>query len=200
MSPGAMTQPKQDVTQLLEAWSLGEPGALDELMPLVVDELRSIARALFAREGRAVTLQPTALVNELFLRFVDCRSVQWKNRRQFFRSAAQLMRRLLVDHARHRHAAKRGGDAIKLPFAEDIPLAFKGPPEHLIALDDLLKQLAEMKPRQAKVVELKYFGGLTIEEIADTLDVRPTTVKRDWRMARAWLIRELKAGAKTESS
>jgi RNA polymerase sigma factor (TIGR02999 family) len=144
MSPGVMAQAKQDVTRLLEAWNLGDPQALDQLMPLVVDELRSIARALFVREDRANTLQPTALVNELFLRFVGRRSVHWKNRRHFFRVAAQIMRRLLVDHARHRHAAKRGGDAARLPFAEEIPLAFHGTPEDILALNDLLDRLAEL--------------------------------------------------------
>ncbi len=189
-----MARSKQEVTQLLEAWNLGDPQALEKLMPLVIDEFRSIAGALFNREDGANTLQPTALVNELFLRFVECRGVQWKNRKHFFRAAAQIMRRLLVDHARHRHAVKRGGDGVRVPFAEGMPLSLRGDPEDLIALDEALERLEAMEPRQSRVVELKCFVGLTIEEIADNLGIKPTTVKKDWRVARAWLVHQLQAG------
>lgn len=186
-----MARPNDEVTRLLEAWTRGDPQALEKLMPLVVDDLRSIASKYFEREDPDHTLQPTALVNELFMRLIERRSVHWKNPSHFFRAAARMMRRLLVDHARHRHAAKRGGNAVKLPFTDEIPFSGHYAPADLIALDEALERLKTMEPRQSEVVELKWFVGLTIEEIAETLGIKPTTVKSDWRIARAWLVHEL---------
>ncbi len=183
---------EDDVTQLLERWNRGDPQALEELMPLVVDELRSIARAYFRHENRDNTWRPTALVNELYLRLADRRSVQWRGSKHFFCIAAELMRQLLVDHARYRQAAKRGGGAVKLPIAEEIPLPRQSEPLDLIALNDAFERLEAVAPRQARVVELKCFIGLTIQEIGETLEVKPTTVKKDWRIARAWLVSELR--------
>lgn len=184
------TATKHEVTDLLVEWSEGNVEALEELMPLVFDELRKLARSHFRREDEGHTLQPTALVHEVYMKLVDQRQVQWDNRSQFFAFAALLMRRILVDYAKGRRAAKRGGHVQKLSLDEAL-----GVPEPIdldvLALDDALSQLAEIDSRQAKVVELRFFVGLTLDEIAEVLDVSTTTVKRDWRTARLWLYREI---------
>lgn len=174
------------VTQLLKAWSDGDHSALDRLMPLVMDELRRLAGAYLRRERANHTLQPTALVNEAYLRLVD-QKARWQNRAQFFGVAAQLMRRILVDHARLRQAQKRGGsDQQRLSLA-DVERASDKPDVDLLALHEALNELAELDPQQARIVELKFFGGLSIEETAEVLGVGHATVERDWKMARAWL-------------
>ncbi len=179
-----------DVTELLQEWHAGDRQALDELMPRVFDELRLIARSYFAREASGHTLQPTALVNEVFLRLVDADRVDWQCRAQFFGIAARLMRCVLVDHARSRRAAKRGGVAHHTAIDVD-DLAPEGRNVDLIALDDALEDLARINPEGSRVVEMRYFTGLTLEEIAEVLGVSRTTAKRKWRTARLWLHREL---------
>lgn len=188
-TPGSAPGSAPDVTGLLVDWSRGDDEALERLMPLVVDELRHLARSHFRREPDGHTLQPTALVNEVYLRLTDQRQVQWDNRSQFFAFAATLMRRVLVDHAKARRTAKRGGHVRKVSLQEVIGLA---EPEDvdLLALDDALSTLAEIDPRQSRIVELRFFAGLTHEEIAEVLEVSVSTVKREWRTARLWLYRE----------
>jgi RNA polymerase sigma factor (TIGR02999 family) len=178
------------VTQLLLDWRGGNQHALDALTPLVYDELRRMARRYLQRERMGHTLQSTALVNEAFLKLID-QQVSWQNRAHFFGMAAQFMRRILVDHARGRHAAKRGGEAAcKLTLDEGIAIASQRDVD-VIALDGALERLASLDPQQARIVELRFFAGLSIEETAEVLDISPATVKRDWAMARAWLFREL---------
>ena len=163
----------------------------------MLDDLRRIARAFLARENQSHTLEPTALVNELYLRLAGRRTVHWESRTQFFATMAQLMRRILVDHARRRRAIKKGGDAQRFPFDEESESrtlwgpAIRAIDIDLVALDEALEGLAAIDPRQARIVELRYFGGLTIEETARTLESSPSTVKREWHMARLWLLREL---------
>ena len=181
------------LTQLLVAWSDGDQKALDELFPLVYDELRQVARRHMRRERRGHTLRTTALVNDAYLRLVDQRQVRWQNRAHFFAIAAQMMRRILVDHARAKHYEKRGGGAAHVPLEEAAVIA-EGKAAEILALDESLRALAEIDPRRARVVELRYFGGLSNEEIAEVLKVSPNTVTRDWNMARAWLYQELSAG------
>ena len=181
-----------DVTMLLNAWSDGKQDALDELMPLVYQELRKLARSYLRAERPEHTLQPTALVNEAYLRLVDQRSVRWQNRRHFFGIAAQLMRRILVDHARKRQSEKRGGGEALIPFEEAKGVPVKA--RDLVALDDALKDFATIDPRSAKIVELRQFGGLSIDETADVLEISPATVKRDWTLAKAWLRRATLSG------
>ncbi|MGI8567263.1 MAG: sigma-70 family RNA polymerase sigma factor [Pyrinomonadaceae bacterium] len=159
---------------------------VDALLPLIYDELRNLAANYLRRERRDHTLQPTALVHEAYLRLVDQRSVNWQNRAHFFGVAAQLMRRILVDHARAHNAEKRGHDFQKLSLDENIDKADERSAE-LIALDDALKELAEIDEQKSRIVELRYFGGLTVEETAEVLGVTPITIKRHWRMAKAWL-------------
>ncbi len=179
-----------EITRLLADWADGDPDALGRLMPLVFEDLRRMAGSHFARESPGHTLQPTALVNEVYLKLLGPRTVQWQRRAQFFGFAAQLMRRILVDHARARLRDKRGGGVTKIALDDvlDEPLEEN---LDLIALDDALTTLAEIEPRQAKVVELRFFGGLTVEETAEVLKISPRTVKREWRMARIWLFRQL---------
>jgi RNA polymerase sigma-70 factor (ECF subfamily) len=183
-----------EVTQLLLAWSDGDQAALERLMPLVEAELRRLASAYMARERRGHVLQTTALVNEAYLRLIDWKNVQWQNRAHFFGAAAGMMRRVLVDVARRQRREKRGAGtvAVSLSNAADVIA-----PERtdVVALDDALRALTELDPRQARVVELRFFGGLTHEEAALVLDVSPTTVRRDWTLARAWLYRELNPGS-----
>lgn len=180
------------VTRLLQAWGAGDPAALDALVPTVYDELRRIAARAMRRESVGHTLQPTALVGEAYLRLVDQRRVQWRNRAQFFGLAAQLMRRLLVDHARARQAAKRGGARAPLvTLADGTAGEAATSPLELLALHDALARLGAMDPQLERLVEARYFGGLTIEETAEALGVSPATVKRDWVVARAWLRRAL---------
>jgi RNA polymerase sigma factor (TIGR02999 family) len=182
-----------DVTGLLVAWERGDDEALRRVAPLVYDDLRAIAAAKLRNERREHTLQPTALVHEAYLRLSEQRRRQWKERRQFFAVASRLMRHVLVDHARARSAAKRGGEAtlIEVTSLGEIP----APPEvfDILPLDEALTRLAALQPRLAKVVELRFFGGLEVEETAALLDCSPRTVKRDWALARAWLVRELSA-------
>jgi len=184
-------EPPERVTQLLVDWSNGDESALDKLMPVVYDELRRLASNYLRRERAGHTLQPTALVNEAYLRLVDQRQARWQNRAQFFGVAAQLMRRILVDHARVRQAQKRGGsDQQQLSLSHADQVAQK-PDVDLLALHEALNQLAEIDEQQARIVELRFFGGLTIEETAEVIGISHATVERDWTMARAWLRREL---------
>lgn len=183
---------RSQVTQLLLDWSEGDRHALDRLMPLVVDELRRLAAAYLRREQAGHTLQPTALVNEVYLRLVDRRRVSWQNRAQFFGFAARTMRRILVDHARARRAAKRGGGAETLALDAALGVGDRAEVD-LLALDDVLDRLAALDARQGRLVELRVFGGLTIAESAEALGVGEATVSRDWQSARAWLYRELRA-------
>lgn len=180
-----------DVTGMLLAWNRGEPGALDRLLPAVLKELHRVARGYMRQERPDHTLQATALVNEAYFKLVDQTRVTWQNRAHFIGVAAQLMRRILVDHARQRAAKKRGGPDLRLTLAEDIA-APEEKSVDLIALDMALEKLAALEPRQARVVELRFFGGLTGKEVAEALDVSPVTIKRDWIAAKAFLFRELK--------
>ena len=188
------TPEANDVTQLLIAWSDGDADALDKLAPIVYGELHRMARRYMSRERSEHTLQPTALVHEAYVRLTNQQLPQWQNRAHFFAVAAQLMRQILVDHARAHRADKRGGGACKLTMEE----AEQSPQKvdvDVIALDDALKTLSELDVQQGKVVELKFFGGLSIEETAEVLGVSASTVKRDWITARAWLHRELDRSA-----
>ncbi len=189
-----MATPTQNVTNLLQAWGSGDAAALDRLVPIVYDELHRQAQRYLRRENPGHTLQATALVNEAYLRLVDQREARWQNRAQFFGVAAQLMRRILVDYARRHQAAKRGGSAIQVPYEEDA-VAVAESEIDLVSLDDALTRLAALDTRQARVVELRYFTGLGIEETAEALGISPATVKREWAMARAWLKRELNEGS-----
>jgi RNA polymerase sigma factor (TIGR02999 family) len=188
-----MTAPSpREVTRLLEEWCNGDESALDELIPLVYGELRRIAARYMRREGGEHTLQASALVHEAYLRLVDQRRVEWRNRAQFFGVAAEIMRRILVDHARARHAAKRGGDAKRVTLGDaDAADESSGRGLDILALHDALERLAALDPQQARVVELRYFGGLNIEETAEAMGISPATVKREWAVARGWLRREL---------
>jgi RNA polymerase sigma factor (TIGR02999 family) len=184
-------QPNEGITQLLIDWGKGDHAALEKLMPLVYSELRRLASNYLRRERGEHTLQPTALVNEAYLKLVDQRNPKWQNRAHFFGIAAQLMRRILVDHARQHQAAKRGGteqQRISLTGAEVLA---KQPEVDLLALNEALDELAKMDPQQSRIVELKFFGGLSIEEIAEVMGIGHATVERDWKMARAWLRRQL---------
>jgi RNA polymerase sigma factor (TIGR02999 family) len=179
-----------DITQLLVDWSNGNKLALDGLMPLVYDELHRIAGRYLRREREGHTLQTTALINEAYLRIVDQNRVSWQSRAHFFGVAAQMMRRILVDHARSHLYAKRGGGAQKLTLDEAIATP-KERDLDLVALDDALTTLAQVDPQQSRIIELRFFGGLTIEETAEVIGISPATVKRDWNMAKAWLYGEL---------
>jgi RNA polymerase sigma factor (TIGR02999 family) len=179
-----------DVTALLKAWSAGDPAALDRLTGQVYEELRRIARRYMRNERAGNTLQTTALVNEAFLRLVDVKGVEWDQRAQFFAIAAQMMRRILVDAARARGSNKRGGGAVKINV-DDVLVASPERDSSLIALDDALEEFAKLAPRQAKVVELRYFGGLNEEDAAEVLNVTARTVRRDWNFAKSWLMREM---------
>jgi RNA polymerase sigma factor (TIGR02999 family) len=181
----------KEVTQMLLDWSKGHQEALDKLMPLVYDELHRVADHYLRSERPDHTLQATALVHEAYLQLVDQRHVRWQNRVHFFGLAAQLMRRVLLEHARSHHAAKRGGGERKFSLSEAAGLSKKRETD-LVALDDALTRLAAIDPQQSRIVELRFFGGLTVEEAAEVLDVSPRTVKREWRIAKAWLRRELK--------
>jgi len=181
----------EGVTQLLVDWSKGDQKALDQLMPLVYSELRRLASNFLRREREGHTLQPTALVNEAYLKLIDQKNARWQNRAQFFGVSAQLMRRILVDHARAHQAGKRGGsDQQRLSITSAGQLSEK-PETDLLALHEALNELTEMDPQQGRIVELKFFGGLSIEETAEVLGVGHATVERDWKMARAWLRRKL---------
>jgi RNA polymerase sigma factor (TIGR02999 family) len=179
-----------EVTRLLRAWSDGDRQALDALLPVVYAEVRRLARSYLRRERPDHTLQATALVNEAYLRLVDQREVQWQNRAHFFGIAAQIMRRILVDHARMRGAQKRGSGEVPVVFDEALEVAAERNLD-IVALDEALEALAALDARQARIVELRFFGGLSIEEAAEVLSLSPATVKREWAGARAWLRREL---------
>jgi RNA polymerase sigma factor (TIGR02999 family) len=187
-----MTTPPPDetVSQLLLDWSNGDRAALDKLVPLVQPELRRLARRHMRRERPGHTLQTTALVHEVYLKLVDKSHPDWQSRAHFFAVAAQLMRRIMVDHAREQRAQKRGGGAVKIEL-DEAALVGEGRAAELIALDEALDRLAKFDPRKSQVVEMRYFGGLTIEEIADVLKIHPNTATRDWSAARAWLYAEL---------
>jgi RNA polymerase sigma factor (TIGR02999 family) len=186
--------PSNEVTQLLLAWSEGDQAALEQLVPIVYDELRRLARRYMVRERGGHTLQTTALVNEVYLRMVDIKGVQWQNRAHFFAVSAQLMRRILVDFARSRGYQKRGGGARKVSFDEAPDISVERPAD-LIALDDALNSLAKVDERKSQVVELRFFGGLSVNETAHVLEVSPDTVMRDWKMAKVWLLREMSGEA-----
>lgn len=180
----------KEVTQLLQAWSRGDQEALERLIPLVYDELYRLARGYMHREAPGHPLQVTALVNEAYLRLANWKEARWENRAHFFGVAAQLMRRILVDFARQRDYEKRGGKLHHLPLDEAAALSVQ-PEADFVALDDALKSLAALDARKARIVELKFFGGLSVEEIAEVLKTSPRTVLREWSLARAWLFREL---------
>jgi RNA polymerase sigma factor (TIGR02999 family) len=180
-----------EVTRLLLRWTEGDQNALNDLLPLVYDELRRLARSYLQRERPGHTLQSTGLVNEAYLRLVD-QNVSWQNRAHFFGIAAQMMRRILVDHARARDAAKRGAGDFKVTLDEDIVVSGARDVD-VIALDIALDNLAKLDPQQGRIVELRFFAGLSIEETSEVLSISPATVKRDWAMAKAWLAREMQA-------
>jgi RNA polymerase sigma factor (TIGR02999 family) len=178
--------PPKDVTRLLIRLTEGDRAVLDDLLPLVYGELRRVAAGYLRRENSGHTLQPTALVNEAYIRLVDQTQVRWQNRAHFLGVAAQMMRRILVDHARGRQAEKRGGDYQKLSLDENIDVSGDRSAE-LVALDEALDRLAELDPQKSRIVELRFFGGLSVEETAEVIGVSAPTVKRQWRMAKAWL-------------
>ena len=182
------------VTELLLRWNDGDGTARDQLMELVQVELRRVAGRQLSGERSNHTLQPTALVNEAYLRLIDQNRVRWQNRAHFFAIAARLMRRILVDHARRQRAGKRGGGALALTLSDAPGIGGVGQNVDLVLLDDALAELAEQDPRMAEVVELRFFGGLTVEETAEALSLSTATVKREWSTARAWLYRRMTAG------
>ena len=186
-----MTKPSEGISQLLTKWSSGDESALEGLIPLVYDELRRLAKNYLRKERPGHTLQPTALVNEAYLRLADQKSMRWQNRAQFYGIAAQLMRRILVDHVRLKQAEKRGGaqqQRLSITAAGEVAAM---PDLDVLALHEALEELGAIDPQQARIVELKFFGGLSIEETAEVLGIGHATVERDWKMARAWLRRKL---------
>ena len=186
-----MTEPQtHQVTELLLAWSNGDQSAFDKLMPLIDEELRRLAHRYMSREREGHTLQTTALINEAFLHLVNRKNLQWQNRAHFFGLAAQVMRTILVDHARSHSSVKRGGGTRNLELDEALVVSQQKAAE-VVALDEALKQLALIDPRQSTIVELRFFGGLTVEEAAEVLHVSPVTIKREWSTAKAWLYHEL---------
>jgi RNA polymerase sigma factor (TIGR02999 family) len=199
MAPGAdHPQPStHDVTALLVAWGDGDESALARLIPVVHDELHRIARACMAGEKGGHTLQPTALVNEAYLRLISTQGMNWQNRAHFLAMAARLMRRILVDFARSKHV-KRGGGAVNVSLAPDVALSAE-PGRDLVALDDALEALTKVDERKSRVIEMRFFGGLSVQETAEALHVSPETVMRDWKLAKAWLLRQLR-GTDTTSS
>ena len=192
--PRLAQEPPHQITQLLAEWSEGNQSALDELYPLVYEELHRLARRYMSREKKGHTLQTTALINEAYVRLVDQRNVHWANRSHFFAISAQIMRRILIDHARRHAYAKRGGGAQQVSL-EEVATVARDLGSDLVRLDEALKTLAEMDPRRSQVVELRYFGGLNNEEIAGVLKISENTVTRDWNMARAWLYQQLSGSA-----
>jgi RNA polymerase sigma-70 factor (ECF subfamily) len=184
--------PREEVTQLLLAWRQGEPLALEELIPVVHKELRRLAHRYMSGEREGHSLQTTALVNEAYLRLVDSSQVQWQNRAHFFAMAAQLMRRVLVDFARTRNYQKRGGEVLRIEFDEAWMGATDRGGDLVVALDDALQELAKFDARKSQVVEMRFFGGLSATETAEVLKVSEDTVLRDWKLAKTWLLRELK--------
>jgi len=183
--------PPNEITDRLIAWGAGDRAAFDQLLPIVYQELRRMAGNYLRRENPGHTLQPTALVHEAWLRLIDQARVDWRNRGQFFGVAAQMMRRILVDHAKSKHREKRGGDAARLSLDEVINLSRERAAD-LLALDDALGELTRVDERKSRVVELRYFGGFSVEETARILEVSPETVMRDWKLAKAWLYQQIK--------
>ena len=188
-----MSPSPQQVTQLLQAWSQGQSSALERLIPLVYDELKRLAHRYMAGERPDHSLQTTALVNEAYMRLIDCSRVRWQNRAHFFAVSAQLMRRILVDIARSRGYLKRGAGMRRLSL-EKSPDIFEQTDPDVVALDDALNALAAIDPRKSQIIEMRFFGGLTAEETAEVLKVSPDTVLRDWKLAKVWLHRELSRG------
>ena len=186
-----MEENSQQITRLLKRWSDGDAEVLDDLMPLVYAELRRQASGYLRRERSNHTLQPTALINEVYLKLIDQRDVKWQNRAHFFAIAAQAMRRILVDYARGRKREKRGSAAENLPLDEALTIVSREKSVDLVALDEALNKLAQFDERQAKVVELRYFSGLSVDETAEVLNVSNVTIRRDWNMAKAWLHQEI---------
>ena len=193
-----MPDPAETPTDLLLAWGNGERAAFDRLLPLVNQELRQLAGNYLAHERRGHTLQPTALVNEAYLRLVDLNRIQWQDRAHFFAMAARTMRRILVDHARARDNNKRGGGAPKVSLELAMEVS-REPERHLVELDDALRRLETIHPHKAQVVELRFFTGLSVEETAAALDTSVDTVKRDWRFAKLWLLRDLAGEGQTRA-
>jgi RNA polymerase sigma factor (TIGR02999 family) len=191
-----MPSASQNVTDLLINWGEGDKEALDQLVPLVYEELRRQAARYLRRERVGHTLQTTALIHEAYLRLVDQTNVRWQNRAQFFGIAAKLMRRILVDHARTKKRAKRGGSDVRVSFTE-AKISEKVQELDVVALDEALDRLAEIDEQQSKIVELRFFSGLTVEETAEVLAISPATVKRDWSVAKAWLHREISSDIST---
>ena len=181
-----------NITQILQAWSDGNQTALDKLLPLIYDELHRQAAHYLRKERQDHTLQPTALVNEAYLKLIGQENVRWQNRSHFFAIAANAMRRILVDYARTRNREKRGGALNNLPLDAALQISAKGKTIDLVALDEALNRLAEFDKRQARIVELKYFSGLTNEETAEVLGISNVTVRRDWNLAKAWLYQQIK--------
>lgn len=181
----------QQLTQMLIQLSEGNAQMVDDILPLIYDELRRLAGNYLRRERSDHTLQPTALVHEAYIKLIDQTQVKWQNRAHFFGIAANIMRRILVDYARQHKAEKRGGAAEKMPLEEEILIVSEGKSAELLALDEALENLAKMDPQKSKIVELRYFGGLSVEETAEVLGVSEITVKRHWRMAKAWLYGQL---------
>jgi RNA polymerase sigma factor (TIGR02999 family) len=187
-----------DVTELLVAWSEGDEAALASLVPLVYAELHRLARHYMRAERGDRTVQTTALLNEAYLRLVDARRVRWENRAHFFGVSARLMRQILVDEGRARRSLKRGGDTPRVSLDEGLDAAASSPPDDILAVDEALTALSAFDPRKARVVELRYFGGLSVEETAEVLKVSVDTVMRDWKLARLWLHRRLGPSAERE--
>ena len=183
--------PRHQITQLLVRWREGDRRALDDLLPLVYDELHRLAAHYMRGERPSHTLQTSALVNEVYLRLVDNQDISWQNRAHFFAIAAQVMRRILVDHARRRDNQKRGGGLAQRFQLDETMLVPNKRAAEIVALDDALKSLAAIDPRKSQLVELRFFGGMSIEETAEVLQVSPGTVMRDWTLAKAWLLREI---------
>jgi RNA polymerase sigma-70 factor (ECF subfamily) len=188
-----------DVTGMLIAWGAGDEGALNGLMPIVYPELRRVARKHLARGCPGQTLESAALVNEAYLKLIRAHDIRCESRVQFVALCAQIIRRILVDHARNRRYAKRGGGAVQIPIDESL-LSTRMPGVEVLALNEALDSLSKVDPRKGRVVELRYFGGLSVEETAEVLRVSPETAKRDWKMAKAWLLRELTGDKRGASS
>ena len=192
------TLPPQEVTQLLADWSKGDKSALDKLLPLVHAELRRIARRQMSHERPGHTLQATALINEVYLKLLGQESFEWHNRAHFFAVCAQIMRHILIDHARAHTREKRGGGAVQVSLDKAVVIANEQA-EHLLALDEALRSLENLDAQKAKIVELRYFGGLSLEETAEVLDISPRTVRREWQRSKAWLYRMISEGTADET-
>jgi RNA polymerase sigma-70 factor, ECF subfamily len=180
------------LTKLLQAWGQGDPEALERLTPLIYGELRKLARFHMSREAPGHTLQPTALINEAFLKLIDIEEPDWKSRKHFYRAASQIMRRVLVDYARKKRSVKRGREAKRVPFEEAIAKPAEMPGVDIVAFDEVVTRLAALDPRKAQVTEFWFFAGMTVEEIANTMEIGTSTVQRDLDFAKVWLTRELK--------